>query len=160
MRRATIIAVAGLFLLTAVFAQDATGGKTRFGVLEFDNEDMLTFRGHRVDPEVKGGPRTYLSDPYRFGASDVVLVTKSGGTACPARYYFVTVSSSGAKATGPFGTCNEAKDIERQGDSISLTMQGFLGPYEPEDKRKKAFAETHVFVFRDGVVTDNGKPVR
>jgi hypothetical protein len=88
-----------------------------------------------------------------------VLITKSGGTSCPALYYFVTVSSSGVTATGSFGTCNEAKDIERNGDSISLTVQGFLGPYEPEAKRKKAFAETHVFVFHNGAVTDNGKPV-
>jgi hypothetical protein len=44
--------------------------------------------------------------------------------------------------------------------SVTLTMQGFLGPFEPEAQRKKAFKEKHLIVFQDGAVTDNGKPAK
>ena len=155
------VAVTMVMLACSVFSQNkAEPGETRFGPVDFDQNEMLAFHGQRVKPEIQGGRGTFLSEAYRMGTTDVVLVTKAGGTACPVRYYFVAVSEAGAKATGSFGTCNEATSIEHKGDSIVLKMQGFLGPFEAEDKRKKAFGERHVFVYRDGIVTDNGKSVQ
>jgi len=160
MHRIGYVAIVMIMLVTRALPQTADVSKTQFGSLEFSEKDALTFQGKPLDPPIQGGGGSYLSEPYRMGAKDVVLVTKPGGTACPVKYYFVTVTKDGAKATRSIGTCNEATSTERKGNSITLTMKGFLGPYEPEDKRRKAFAEDHVFVFRDGAVTDNGKPVR
>ncbi len=53
--------------------------------------------------------------PFHIGASDVVMVTIIGGTACPYLYHFVTVTQAGAKATKEFGSCNEAQLVERKG---------------------------------------------
>ena len=91
--------------------------KTRFGTLEFNEKDVLAFQGKPLDPSVQGGG-AYLSEPYPMGAKDVVLVTKPGGTACPVKYYFVTVTKDGATATRSIGTCNEATSTERKGNSV------------------------------------------
>ena len=159
----TIMAAVLVAVATApMFAQNAheLKSRTRFGRLELDDQNMLTFNGHRLDPPIQPGFGMDLSEPYRFGATDVVLVTKIGGTACPVLYYFVSVTESGAHATRPVGTCNQATSIERRGDSIALTMHGFLGPFEPEEQRRKAFQDAHVLIFRNGAITDNGKRVR
>jgi hypothetical protein len=101
-----------------------------------------------------------LGEAFSIGERDVVLVTDNGGTACPHLYYFVTVSASSAKATPPFGTCNELSTIKRTGNSISVTMQGFRGPFEPAAEQRRAARRRHVFIYRAGVVTENGKPVK
>jgi len=46
------------------------------------------------------------------------------------------------------------------GESISLSMDGYRGPFEPEVERRKAVRETLFFVFHNGEVTENGKPAR
>ena len=88
-----------------------------------------------------------------------MLVTIIGGTACPFLYHFVTLTQSGAKATNSFGTCNEAQLVERKGDSISLTMHDYRGPFEPEAERAAAFKRTVIFVFRDGVIFEKREAV-
>lgn len=162
MRRPITTAIAVLILVSGAFAQksEELQARTRFGTFELDREGTLAFKGHRLEPPIKVNSGMDLSEPYRIGETDVVLVTVIGGTACPYLYYFASATKSGAKATSAFGTCNEATNTERKGDSISVTMHGFLGPFEPETQRRKAFGETHVFVFRDGAVTEKGKPVR
>jgi hypothetical protein len=89
-----------------------------------------------------------------------VLVTDNGGTACPALYYFVTVTKSGAKATRAFGTCSDLIKVKRTGDSISVSMPGYRGPFESKRSQNRAARENHVFIYHAGVVTENGKPVK
>lgn len=157
MRTLSILTVMVLALVRGVLAQTLEdSGKTRFGPLDFNDQGVLIFKGRPVAPAVKSG---YFGDTYHIGATDVVLVTLEDGTACPVVYYLVSVTKSGATATHHIGTCNQAESIERHGDSIVFKMQGFLGPFEPEANRKKAFRTSHVFVFKDGSVTDNGKPL-
>ena len=129
---------------------------TRFGHFTVAENRMLLFKGRPLDPPLKGNSGIDVGEPMRIGETDVVLVTDIGGTACPYTYYFVTASKSGAKATARFGTCNEATDVHSTRDSISVIMHGFLGPFEPEAQRRKAFREIHVFVFHDGVVSEKG----
>jgi hypothetical protein len=158
MRTLSVVAMVVLAVASGASAQATEdAGKTRFGALDFDEHGVLTFKRHTVDPKVKGG---YLGETYRIGATDVVLVTQEGGTACPVVYYLVSVTKLGATATPYIGTCNQAESIERHGDTIVFKMQGFLGPFEPEADRKKAFRTPHAFVFKDGSVTDNGKPLK
>jgi hypothetical protein len=134
--------------------------QTRFGALTLDHKGRLLFRSKLIQPVMQANSGIDFGKPFHMGASDVVLVTIIGGTACPYRYHFVTVTQSGAKATPEFGTCNESLLAERQGDAISLTMHDYRGPFEPEAERNAAFKRTVVFVFRDGVVLQDGKPVK
>lgn len=154
MARWTMVVSAGLILIASGFAQE---GKTRYGALDFDDQGVLKFKGREIHPEIK---YAYLGETYRMGATDVVLVTKEGGSGCPVVYFLVSVTKEGATSTSYIGTCQQAKSIERHRDTIVFTMQGFQGPFEPEEKRRKAFRETHVFVFKDGKVADNGKPLQ
>ena len=65
---------------------------TRFGTLAVDKDRMLLFNGKPVRPPVQGNNSLDLGTPFDMGASDVVLVKDTGGTACPVLYYFVTVT--------------------------------------------------------------------
>jgi hypothetical protein len=131
---------------------------TRYGTFTLGENQMLLYKGVPLQPPVQGNSGFDLGTPYHIGASDVVLATIFGGTACPYLYQFVTVTKSGAKATQKFGTCNELIRARRSRDSILLTMHGYRGPFEPEAEKKKAQRETHEFVFLDGAVTKDGKP--
>jgi hypothetical protein len=133
---------------------------TRFGSLTVGEDRVLLFKGRRLDPPITGNNSLNLGEPLRIGFIDIVLVMDSGGAACPFLYYLVSVTNSGAKATPAFGTCAELTSIRRKGDFLVLRMPGFLGPFEPPAARRRAERERHVFVFRGGVVTENGRPVK
>jgi hypothetical protein len=166
-KRIMAIKIAALVFAIAIAGSSALGQTgqpdlhvaTRFGDLAVGEDKILLFRGHPLYPPIHGNNNLDVGEPFHIGATDVALVTNNGGTACPFLYHFVIVSESGAKATSSFGTCNSVEKTKRVGDSISLTMSGYRGPFEPEAEIRKAAMETHVFVFRDGVVTENGKPV-
>jgi hypothetical protein len=153
-----MIGLVVMFLaVTCAFAQEVS---TRFGALSVNEDKMLLFRGQPLKPPIQGNNSLDISKPFTVGSTDVVLVTDNGGTACPFLYYFVSVSKSGAKVTPVFGTCGEATNVKFNGDSISVTMPGFLGPFERQAAQRRAARERHVFIFRGGVVTENGKPVK
>ncbi len=141
----TLLLLAG----TSALAQETKSVTTRFGDLAVSDAGVLLFKGSPVQPTVEANNSLDLSEPYKIGTSDVVLVTNNGGTGCPAEYYFVTVTKSGAKVTPSFGTCSDLIKVKNVGDSISVSMPGF--------KRARG---RHVYVYRAGVVTDNGKPVK
>jgi len=152
----TLLLLAGANTL----AQETNTTTTRFGALTVSEAGMLLFKGKPVKPTIEANNSLDLSAPYQIGASDVVLVTDNGGTGCPATYYFVTVTKSGAKVTPAFGTCSDLIKLKRTGDSISVSLPGFQGPFESMRARSRAARERHVFIYRAGVVTENGKPVK
>jgi hypothetical protein len=148
---------------TSTFAQVpqlAQKAPTRFGAVTVGDDKVLLFRGRPLQPSIKGNSSLDVGRPFRIGAADIALVTDNGGTACPYRYYFVTLSRSGAHTTHSFGTYNVVVSVKQNGESISLSMHGYRGPFEPDVERRKAAHETHFFVFHDGEVTENGKPAR
>jgi hypothetical protein len=156
--RKSFLALALLLLAGgSAFGQEKT---TRFGVLSINDDKVLLFKGQPIKPTIEGNNGLDLGEPYQIGDTDVVLITDEGGTACPSLYYFVTLSKSGAKVSQLFGTCSDLITIKRTGDSISVTMKGFAGPFEPARDRRKAALERHLYIFRGGVVTENGKPVK
>jgi hypothetical protein len=166
-RNATFILAALLLLMRpCAFTQSSEPQssdeqvRTRFGTVKFDDNDKLRFRGRLVQPGIETSRTLDLTVVYNRADSDVVVVTASDGIACPYRYYFVSVSKSGATVSNEVGTCAKADDMRSDRHSVTLTMQGFLGPFEPEAQRKKAFKEKHLIVFQDGAVTDNGKPAK
>src|SRR2546421_8583595 len=152
----TLLLLAG----TGALAQETDSITTRFGALKVSDAGVLLFKDSPVQPTIEANNSLDLSEPYQVGASDVVLVTDNGGTACPALYYFVTVTKSGAKVTPPFGTCSDLIKIKRNGDSISVSMPGYRGPTESKRAQLRAARERHVFIYHAGAVTENGKPVK
>lgn len=156
-----ILGIALLLLASAgAQAQETTTIQTRFGALTVNDAGVLLFKGAPLQPTIEANNSLDLSVPYQVGSSDIVLVTDNGGTACPALYYFVAVTKAGAKATPSFGSCSDLVQIKRMGDSISVSMPGYAGPSEPKRAQTRAARERHVFIYRAGVVTENGKPVK
>jgi hypothetical protein len=159
-RIAALVVVGGSALAQSGLPQEPQKTSTRFGSLTVGEDRMLLFKGQKLSPPIEGNNSLNLGEVFQIGATDVVLVMDNGGTACPYLYYFISVTKAGAVATPSFGTCGELGSIRRSGNSISVTMPGYLGPFEPDAKRRKAARERHVFIFHAGVVTENGKPVK
>ena len=159
--RKYILGIALLLLIaTSTRGQETKTIQTRFGALTVSDAGMLLFKGTPVQPTIEANNSLDLSQPYQIGVSDVVLVTDNGGTACPALYYFVTVTKSGARVTPSFGTCSDLIKIKRTGDSISVSMPGYQGPSESKRAQLRAARERHIFIYHAGVLTENGKPVK
>ena len=152
----TLLLLAG----PGALAQEINTVATRFGALTVNDAGVLLFKGTPVQPTIEANNSLDLSAPYQMGASDAVLVTDIGGTACPALYYFVTVTKSGAKVTPSFGTCSDLIKIKRNGDSISISMPGYQGPFESKRAQLRAARERHLFIYRAGLVTENGTPIK
>jgi hypothetical protein len=144
----------------SALAQETNSVTTRFGSLTVSDAGVLLFKGTPFKPTIEANNSLDLSKPFEIGAADVVLVTDNGGTSCPALYYFVTVTKSGARVTPSFGTCSDLIKVKRTGDSISASMPGYQGPSESSRAQSRAARERHVFIYRAGVVTEGGKPVK
>jgi len=156
-----ILGIALLLLACAgAQAQETATIQTRFGALMVNDAGVLLFKGAPFQPAIEANNSLDLSEPYQIGSSDIVLVTDNGVTSCPALYYFVTVTKSGATATPSFGSCSDLIKVKRMGDSVSVSMPGYAGPSESNRAQTRAARERHVFTYRSGVVTENGKPIK
>ena len=154
----SIVLIASLsFISSIAYAEDIP---TRFGSLKINDENMLLYKNRPLNPEIQGNNSLSVAGTYRLGNSDVVLIQDNGGTACPAQLYFVTVSTSGVKATSAFGTCTDLINAKQVADSISVTMPGFMGPFESKAAQRKAAKEKHVYLFKGGILTEYGKPIK
>jgi Tfp pilus assembly major pilin PilA len=133
---------------------------TRFGSLKINGENMLLYKNRPLKPEIQGNNSLSTVGIYQIGISDVVLIQDNGGTACPAQFYFVSISNNGVMATSPFGTCSDLVEVKQVAETISVTMPGFMGSFESQEAQRKAAKEKHVFAFKGGVLTENGMPIK
>lgn len=161
----TVLAAALVWALgTAALAGTKTI-PTRYGDLTITFEDRVNFEGRLffhgkpLHPDVRGNNALYQRETFHLANADVLLFEDNGGTACPTLWYFVTMSSGGAAATHAFGSCGDLIGIARRGQTITVKAHGYAGPFESQAERAKAAPATHTYVFRDGVATENGKPV-
>lgn len=117
---------------------------------------------------VQGNSYLRMVDVYQSDVGDVVVLMDTGGTACPALFRVLSVTSEGAVSTPLFGTCSEIARIwgvdptylqDNHPDSLAaqaqlpvvrLAMTGFLGPFEPEQARLQAAMRMMQFEFVDG----------
>ncbi len=162
MRKPTIGFLFILVIGTNAFTQSQEPQEvaTRFGALSVNDDKVLLFKGQPLQPTIEGNNSLDLGEVIPIAATDVVLATDHGGTSCPFLYYFVNISKDGAKATPPLGSCAEISSIKRTPNSITLFMPGYRGPDEPEAAQRRSAKERHVVIFRNGIVTEDGKPVR
>ena len=159
--RKYIVAIVLLLLAGATaLAQEENTIATRYGPLSISDAGKLLFKGNLLDPPFAEDAGLSLSELNQVGDADVVLLALDGGKACPALYYWVTVKESGAKVTHSFGTCSDEIKIKRTGDTISVSMSGYGGDFESKSAQRKAALEKHVYIYREGVVIENGKPVK
>lgn len=151
------VTVSLFFVFLSVSAEEIP---TRFGKLTINDENVLSYNNRAVSPEIRGNYSLGMVDAYQLSGADVVLLQDSGGTACPAQFYLVTTSVNGVQSTPAFGTCSDLIEIKRTGESIVITMPGFMGPFESPAAQMKAAKEKHVYIFKDAVVTEDGRVVK
>ncbi|MCX7255929.1 MAG: hypothetical protein NTZ64_04125, partial [Polaromonas sp.] len=137
--------------------------KTRYGVVSVREEgNLLLFKGKPVAPAIEGNSSLAIVANYEIGQSDVLLLQNTGGTACPALFRFITVSAAGLRTTPEFGSCSDIiyPTWDAKTATITITTNGFRGPFEPEADKQKAYMTKTVFRFANGQVTENGKPLK
>ncbi|NMV37884.1 hypothetical protein [Ralstonia insidiosa] len=133
---------------------------TRFGDLSISPENELLYRDRLLAPVIQGNNNLDIVKTFQLGSVDAALVQDSGGTACPAQFYIVTTSPVGAAVTPSFGTCSDSIQVMQDSASITITMPGFVGPFESEDKQRSAATQSHVFRFTGSMLTENGTPIK
>lgn len=133
--------------------------KTRFGLVSVREEgNLLLFKGKPVAPAIEGNSSLSIVADYEMGQSDVLLLQNTGGTACPALFRFITVNAAGLRTTPEFGTCSGIiyPSMDAKTATVTVTMNRFMGPFEPEAEKRKAYMTKTVFRFANGRVTENG----
>mgnify|MGYP001964620301 FL=1 len=120
--------------------------ETRFGHLTTNQHAQLILNGRLVKPAIQANSSLSIKESFRIGEDQFVIIENRGGTACPALFNFISIKASGAQSYPTFGTCSDIYKAERSEDSVVVTMQG-------EGNL------THKYVFANGLLTDNGKPI-
>ena len=137
--------------------------KTRHGMVSVREEDnTLLFKGKPIKPAIEGNSGLDIVANYEMGATDVLLLQSSGGTACPAQFRFINISPGGVLRVSPeFGTCSDI--IYPTFDpkvGVSVAMVGFRGPFEPAAEQRKAAMTKTVYRWDgQGRLSENGNPV-
>lgn len=138
--------------------------KTRHGTVSVREEDnTLLFKGKPIKPAIEGNNSLNIVANYEMGATDVLLLQSSGGTACPAMFRFVNIGLGGVLRASPeFGTCSDI--IYPTFDSkvgVTVAMVRFRGALEPAAEQRKAAMTKTVYRWNaHGQLTENEKPAR
>lgn len=151
-----------VYMESAVHGYEKTA-KTRYGTVSVRESDkVLLYKGKPVSPEIQGNSSLSIVASYEAGKNDILLLQDTGGTACPALFRFVTLSPKGLSTTPEFGTCSDIvyPTMNSETATITITTNGFRGPFEPEADKRKAYMTKTVFRFANGRVTENGKPIK
>lgn len=152
-----IVSLVLSLLASTVFAEKVS---TRFGSLEVNDGNVLLFNNQVLNPEIQGNNSLSLIGVYQVADSDVVLVQDNGGTGCPALYYLLNISSSGVKPTPEFGSCTDLIFVKKMKKSIVVKMGGYRHISSSKAEFKKASKEKFTYVFKGGVLTENGKRLK
>lgn len=88
-----ITSAKGVAMETVVFGH-AKSEPTRFGKVSIrESDNRVMFRGTSVAPALADANPLTIVAKYEVGASDVLLLQETGGVACPALFWFVTVTA-------------------------------------------------------------------
>jgi hypothetical protein len=137
--------------------------KTRFGVVAVQEGDSsVVLNGQTVLWPQEESVRIVRHAPV--GAEDVLLLQSGSGTACPALFQLLAVSAQGVQVSPKFGSCSDrvfavVEEKRNQAPRLSIRMLGFAGPFEPEEEQRKAALKMVEFVYQQGALTLDGKPV-
>ena len=137
--------------------------KTRFGdVVVQEGDSAVLVNGQSVLPAQEEPVSIVRNAPV--GAEDVLLLQSGSGTACPALFQLLAVSAQGVQVSPKFGSCSDlvfavVEEKPNQTPKLSIRMLGFAGPFEPEEEQRKAAQKIVEFVYQQGSLTRDGKPV-
>ena len=137
--------------------------KTRFGdVVVQEGDSAVLVNGQTVLPAQEEPVSIVRNAPV--GAEDVLLLQSGSGTACPALFQVLVVSAQGVQVSPKFGSCSDlvfavVEEKPNQAPKLSIRMLGFAGPFEPEEEQRKAAQKLVEFVYQQGSLTRDGKPV-
>ena len=137
--------------------------KTRVGVVAVQEGDSsVVLNGQTVLSPQEESVRIVRHAPV--GAEDVLLLQSGSGTACPALFQVLVVSAQGTQVSPKFGSCSDlvfavVEEKRNQAPRLSIRMLGFAGPFEPEEEQRKAALKMVEFVYQQGSLTRDGKPV-
>lgn len=111
------------------------------------NEMQLMFDGKKLREGV-GFSLSFVKQ-FNFTSKDIILVmNNSGGTACPAQYFFVTLNGATDIQLSPeFGTCSDLIETSQDGKNITVTM------LETSEHQIS-------YVYSNGVISENGTPLK
>lgn len=148
----TILSIAFLTLISStVYAKDVI--KLPQGSITV-NEDNAFFKSNQgIVSKIKieeDSASFGVSHKFKNDGQDVLLFSQSsGGTACPATYFFFTVDTNGNPQQSPtFGTCSDLIKVKQEGKKLIVTMpnMGTKGSSK--------------YVFDNKVLTENGKVIK
>jgi hypothetical protein len=145
-----------LLLSTISVEARAESVPNRFGNMsiigEF-GEQKIIYNGRLLDEETGLSFERKVTLPSR----DVILIMKnSGGTACPAKYVIFDISATTIISTPSFGTCSDLATVTATATGMIVSLPKFRGPHE---RGPAARERRRVFVYGNGRLTENGKPV-
>lgn len=154
---------AGDARVESALEEPETQVKTRFGVVAVQEGDSsVVLNGLTVLPAQEEPVSIVRNAPV--GAEDVLLLQSGSGTACPALFQLLVVSAQGVQVSPKFGSCSDrvfavVEEKPNQAPKLSIQMLGFAGPFEPEEEQRKAARQVREFVYQQGSLTLDGKPV-
>lgn len=155
-----ITSAKGVAMETVVFGYEKSES-TRFGKVSIrESDNRVMFRGAAVAPALADANPLTIVAKYEVGARDVVLLQETGGVACPALFWFVTVTAHGVSTTDSFGSCSDVIYPRFKGTQVTVSMPGFAGPFQSIREKEQAKRTRLDFVFADGKLTVKGKPLR
>ena len=113
-----------MFVLVAVAARadEAVTVSLPSGPITIAKSDS-EFQAH-----VFGGGQTFVLDSAYLPSiidtyeNSVLLMTSSGGTACPGEYTWVTLDATGLQTTPSFGTCSDLGELKMTDEGPMLVM--------------------------------------
>jgi len=96
------------------------------------------------------GSSLFIEKKYIIGDKDVVLMMSiPGGTACPAQYFFVSISPQGnAKVSPEFGTCSDLPEFSQKGLKITAVMSKMTG------------RNVVKYIYENETIFENGKAIK
>ncbi|WP_298209293.1 hypothetical protein [Acidovorax sp.] len=136
---------------------------TRFGDVVIKEDDSSVLLNGQVVVPAPDEP-VLIVRHASLGAEDVLLLQSGSGTACPALFRVMAVSAQGVQVSPQFGSCSDLVSAEvqtkpNQAEKLVIRMVGFAGPFEPEEEQRKAARKVLEFIYQQGSLTREGKPV-
>lgn len=136
---------------------------TRFGDVVIKEDDSSVLLNGQVVLPAPDEPLLIVRHAS-LGAEDVLLLQSGLGTACPALFRVMTVSAQGVQVSPQFGSCSDlvsavVQTKPNQAEKLVIRMVGFVGPFEPEEEQRKAARQLLEFIYQQGSLTREGKPV-
>lgn len=137
--------------------------KTRFGEVVVQESDFAVLVNGQTFLPAQEEPVSIVRNAP-VGAEDVLLLQSGSGTACPALFQVLVLSAQGVQVSPKFGSCSDlvfavVEEKRNQAPRLSIRMLGFAGPFEPEEEQRKAALKMVEFVYQQGSLTREGKPV-